>query len=177
MNFCYRSELYHGSGQITRLGLPSINWKNFVKLSSKQLLWPYVIITSLSNNDCSEGLHCTRQWRWGVLIETSGDKLGFNIRHLAVSCSTEASSLCVRSTAVEIHSTIVFCVRWHLISSSSSTGQGLHSMFEAYVSLLRVKKKFLLWYVTGPDFPVHTIKWCCFTHGIVVYTQFIHVST
>lgn len=140
MNFYYKSEPYHGSRQITRLGLTSINWKNIVRLSSKQLLWPHVIITSLGNNDCSEGLRCTRQWRWGVLIETSGDKLGFNIRHLAVSYSTEASSLCVRSTAVEIHSPMVFCVRWHLISSSS-TGQGLHSMFEAYVSLFKSEKE------------------------------------
>lgn len=55
-------------------------------------LLPYVIITSLSNNGCLEGL----QWTWRALIERSEVKLGFHMKLLAVPYSTEASSFCVR---------------------------------------------------------------------------------
>lgn len=130
----------------------------------------YVIITFLSNGDCSEDLHCTRQWRWGVLIETSGDKLGFNMRHLAVSYSTGASSLC--QITIEIHSTTVFCVYWHLIISSSSTGQGLFNTFEAQMLVfLREKNSFLLDMLLGLTFP------CTQLHYVVLHMLILYMPS
>ena len=75
-------------------------------------------------------------------------------------------------TAVETHSITVFFVYWHLIISSSSTGQGLFNMFEAHMLVfLREKNSFLLDMLLGLTFQ------CTQLHDIVLHMLILYMPS